>query len=74
MAYTMMDDAAYEVQKQMRKEKIKVFFSNAKRFHHRLMAKFLRKRGWVVFYLEEEHRTCKGQCWIDLYQAEEKRN
>jgi len=72
MAYTMQDDAAYEVQKQARREKIKVFFSNARHFHHRVMANFLKKRGWVVFYLEEEHRDCAGECWLKLYRAEQK--
>ena len=47
---------------------------NAKSFHHRIMARFLRKRGWVAFYLEEQARTCKGGvCWLELYQSEEKR-
>lgn len=39
--------------------------------HHRVMAKFLRKRGWVAFYLEEQARKCKGMCWLELYEAEE---
>lgn len=53
---------------EMRKEKRHVVFKNAKSFHHRIMAKYLRKRGWVVFYLEEEARTCKDMCWLKLYQ------
>ena len=68
MAYTMIDDTAYEIQKNTRKEKLHVFFQNAKSFHHRLMANFLRKRGWVVFYLEEKARTCNGECWLKIYQ------
>ena len=44
---------------------------NAKSFHHRMMANFLRKRGWVVFYLEEEHRKCsKDVCWLELYKSD----
>ena len=74
MAYTMIDDAAYEVQKKMKKEKRRVFLENMKSFHHRIVARFLRKRGWVAFYLEEEARTCKDMCWLKLYQSEELKN
>ena len=35
--------------------------------HQRIMARFLKKRNWVVFYLEPEHRECvEGQCWMKL--------
>ena len=37
---------------------VKTFLRNARSFHHRVMARFLRNRGWVVFYLEEEARVC----------------
>ena len=48
-----------------------MWFKNAKSFHHRIMANFLRKRGWVVFYLKEQYRTCdKECCWLKLYQEE----
>ncbi len=73
MAFTMIDDAVYEVQKNMKKESRRVFFKNFKTIHHRIVARFLRKRGWVVFYLEEEARKCKDMCWLKLYQDEEKR-
>lgn len=44
-------------------------FRNILSWHHRVMANFLRKRGWVVFYLEEQARICNGEtCWIDLYK------
>jgi len=49
-------------------EKMKVWLHNAKHFHHRVMARFLRKRGWVVFYLDENARECNGECWLKLYQ------
>ena len=52
------------------KDEAKVWLNNAKHFHHRIMAEFLRKRGWVVFYLEEPLRECKGICWLKLYQDE----
>ena len=55
-------------------DKIKVWFTNAMTFHHRAMMNYLRKRGWVVFYLEEQHRECrKDHCWLKLYREEEKR-
>ncbi len=46
---------------------------NLKTFHHRIMMRYLRKRGWVVFYLEEKARECKDLCWLKLY-AQEIRN
>ena len=43
---------------------------NARSFHHRIMARFLKKRGWVVFYLEDPARFCKGgSCWLKTYEA-----
>lgn len=47
-----------------------VRFMNALNWHERILAKFLRKRGWVVFYLEKQHRTCDGMCWLKLYESE----
>jgi len=42
---------------------------NLKTFHHRIMMRYLRKRGWVVFYLPKENRECTdGLCWLKLYQ------
>ena len=41
---------------------------NLKTFHHRIMMRFLRKRGWVVFYLEPKARVCNGMCWLKLYE------
>ena len=59
-------------------EKFLVWLKNAKTFHHRIMMNYLKKRGWVVFYLEEKSRVCNGEnsstCWLSLYQQEEKRN
>ena len=52
---------------------MKVFLRNLKSFHHRIMMRYLRKRGWVVFYLEKRARTCNGgTCWLKLYEAETK--
>jgi len=52
-------------------ELIMVWINNAKTFHHRIAARFLRRCGWVVFYLPEDQRECKeGSCWLKLYSSE----
>jgi hypothetical protein len=39
----------------------------------RMAAYWLRRRGWVVFYLDRQSRVCsKDTCWLALYVAEEK--
>jgi hypothetical protein len=48
--------------------KIIVWLNNARYFHNRIMARFLRRRGWVVFYLDEASRHCSGVCWMEEYQ------
>lgn len=48
-----------------------MIWENVKTFHHRIMMRYLRKRGWVVFYLEERHRKCNGMCWLELYKKED---
>lgn len=54
--------------------KIRTFLHNSKSFHHRLMANYLRKRNWVAFYLEPEHRICnKDCCWLKLYESEQEK-
>lgn len=41
-----------------------------KLFIQQWMMSYLRKRGWVVFYLEKEHRTCSNTtCFLNLYDA-----
>lgn len=43
-------------------------------WHHRLLARYLRRRGWVVFSLDEPARHClPGMCWLRLYQESERR-
>jgi len=50
---------------------MRTWLRNLKSFHHRLMMRFLQKRGWVVFYLEKEHRKCdKECCWLKLYESQ----
>ena len=36
----------------------------------RVVARWLERRGWCVFYLEDQARTCNGQgvCWLSLYE------
>ncbi len=53
---------------------MKSWLHNVLRTHHKIMANFLRKRGWVVFYLEEEARHCmNGDCWLETYKADQRR-
>jgi len=40
------------------------------------MARYLRRRGWVCFYLEPAARTCvpgPTGCWLSLYDDGERR-
>lgn len=38
------------------------------------MVNYLREHGWIVFYLDEQSRICRGDtCWLALYQEEERR-
>ena len=54
--------------------KLTVWMKNLPSFHHRIMARYLRKRNWVVFYLEPKDRVCiKDHCWLKLYESEELR-
>ena len=45
---------------------------NASSAHHRLMQRYLERRGWVVFYLDEQARDCTDHryCWMQLYQQQ----
>jgi hypothetical protein len=31
---------------------------------------YLRRRNFVVFYLEPMHRQCNDMCWLNLYESE----
>jgi hypothetical protein len=56
----------------MKMENIIVWFRNFSKVHERLMAKYLEKRGWIVFYLDEQSRHCgynNEGCWLRLYQS-----
>ena len=43
-----------------------------KRFDQLLMW-YLRKRGWIVFWLDENVGCDNDQCWLELYRNEQKR-
>lgn len=43
-----------------------------KRFE-RMLCSFLRKRGWIVFWLDSEARHCSGVCWLAQYESSEGR-
>lgn len=54
---------------------VSVFFRNLPARPQQAMAWWLRRRGWVAFYLDERSRECRpsfnGQtptCWLALYQ------
>src|SRR5271167_809181 len=51
------------------RERLSVFLRNLPSTHQRWMAKYLRKMGWVVFYLEPKYRSCKNAdfCWMKSY-------
>jgi hypothetical protein len=52
-------------------EYLLVWIRNNLHLHERLMAWYLRRSGWVVFYLDERSRECnQGTCWMKLYQTE----
>lgn len=34
----------------------------------RWMVNYLRRRGFVVFYLDESQRQCNAVCWLKEYQ------
>ena len=51
-------------------KKLVVFLHNLKSTHHRIMMRYLRKRNWVVFYLEPKYRKCcEDTCWLKLYES-----
>ena len=48
-------------------------WNNVTTAHYRWLARFLRRRGWVVFYLEKQCRGCNTECWLQLYNEMEAR-
>lgn len=62
-----------------RRERVRIWLQNLRTAHERMMMRYLRKRGWVVFYLDEQCRFCTAgndrradeSCWLALYQREE---
>jgi hypothetical protein len=50
---------------------VRVWLRNRRYFHQQLMAAYLQKRGWVVFYLEKQARFCcsdNRDCWLRIYE------
>ena len=76
----MMFDQKYNVLLQIKKRQksyvtlsaIYTWFRNLPGLPNRLMAYWLRSRGWVVFYLDEQSRHCSGVCWLEEYKRSEK--
>lgn len=33
----------------------------------RLLVKYLRHRGWIVFWLDDNQRFCNSLCWLKEY-------
>jgi hypothetical protein len=53
-------------------DRIIVWLKNLPGTPARWMARYLRRHGWVAFYLDEEQRICNtGTCWLKLYQSSE---
>ena len=54
------------------KDSLRVLLGNTLSWPQRIMANYLRRKGWVVFYLESKARTCNNVCWLKLYQSQPK--
>ncbi len=39
---------------------------------NRWMAYWLRRHGWVCFYLDPHARVCNHECWLRLYEETER--
>ena len=53
-----------------------MIWNNAITAPNRWMAYWLRRRGWVCFYLDEQARNCGNPeqgCWMAIYQQGENR-
>jgi hypothetical protein len=48
------------------KERFKLWLRNAPGIPNRLMAAWLKRSGWVVFYLDPQalQNGCKASCWL----------
>jgi len=42
--------------------------NEVKGFLRQRATEYLRKRGYVVFYLDEQNRHCSGVCWLECYK------
>lgn len=51
-----------------------MIWANVLNAPNRWMANYLRRRGWVVFYLDKQSRMCQGArgfCWLYEYEESE---
>lgn len=55
-----------------------MIWNNVKTAPNRWMAYWLRRQGWICFYLDEQARACGPEhptgCWLALYEASEGRH
>ncbi len=49
-----------------------IIWGNVWSWPNRVMARYLRRRGWVCFYLDERSRECRSVCWMQAYSASER--
>ena len=45
-----------------------MIWSNVWSAPNRWLAYYLRRQGWVVFYLDPQARACNTVCWLSLYE------
>ena len=61
--------------KPLLRERIRVWLRNLPSTPQRIAANWLRRRGWVCFYLEPQYRHCRGGgCWMSLYEQSAREN
>lgn len=46
-----------------------IIWHNVRTAPNRWMARYLERRGWVVFCLDEDKRSCDHGCWMQLYET-----
>jgi len=51
-----------------------ILWENIWNIPQKLMANYLRKKGWIAFYLDDRARECKGICWLKTYLDDLKRD
>ncbi len=54
--------------------RIQAFLKNLPGLPERLMAKYLKKKGWTVFWLDENIDCKNKHCWLQIYRESEARD